>query len=750
MVYLNIGRNPYFDSLLWLFFIVLTTEGQQFNMTGSSEFASLRQAYTWTCSMFVPPGQTIKGVKFNRNNVLLAVIGYFNNDCANQSANPRYTYRCLSDYVYTLTIPAENMTEYEQGSLWRCEYMFDSSYRSSDVIIKIARPPKVHMLSQQDILEGRNLSVTCKATPGNPSLTTFYWTKVEFQGFRQNGATLHIPNIQRNSSGTYRCTAENSYSNGEKGTHNQSMVVNVLYPPVVNTLFQQDIIEGRDLSVNCTATPGNPSSTAFYWTKVDNSGFRQNGPTLQLLNIQRNSSRTYICIAENMYSNGNKGTDNQSMVVNVIYQPAIENRQLQIVNESETVILTRNISGNPVSNVSWFNKTELLKTETSVTTTSFFIERATCSDTQNFTLVASNGVGSNATAVVELIVNCKPIPDKTNITLGVTFTTGIEFSIKIIAYPVPQYELVYENGTRNNQMLNNITRNAVNNFTVYYRQVVVDQSSFGLYYLTMRNLFGESTVTVNVIEQRTGRPETPRSIAVVCEITQARIQWISSFNGGDQQYFTVVILNFQDGTNISYRFHDKGENELHAAHISNLQPLVTYWFVVSAKNSYGSSPSEITRCKTVQEKASSKTGMVVGSVGGALVLITIVLILGIVHRRFTCICKIALENKDRNTTVAANKDKSNYSTIQEQQEHSERNMYDALTSTENANQYEDILKKDNNGYDEKLYEKLQSSADKDNEASSSKRRIPLKIKDLKDDKFVTQNTEEYANTSFME
>ena len=98
----------------------------------------------------------------------------------------------------------------------------------------------------------------------------------------------------------------------------------------------------------------------------------------------------------------------------------------------------------------------------------------------------------------------------------------------------------------------------------------------------------------------TGRPETPKSIAVVCEITQASVQWISSFNGGDQQYFTVVILNGQDGTNISYRFHDKGENELHAAHISNLQPSVTYWFVVSAKNSYGSSLSEITRCKTLQ------------------------------------------------------------------------------------------------------------------------------------------------------
>lgn len=71
----------------------------------------------------------------------------------------------------------------------------------------------------------------------------------------------------------------------------------------------------------------------------------------------------------------------------------------------------------------------------------------------------------------------------------------------MIAYPEPLYELVYENGRRNNQMMNNITQNAVNKFTVYFMQSVVDQNIFGLYYLTMRNLFGESTVSVNVIEQ---------------------------------------------------------------------------------------------------------------------------------------------------------------------------------------------------------------------------------------------------------
>lgn len=43
--------------------------------------------------------------------------------------------------------------------------------------------------------------------------------------------TTDPPNVnglsQRNSSGTYKCTAENSYHNGERGTHSQSFAVNV-------------------------------------------------------------------------------------------------------------------------------------------------------------------------------------------------------------------------------------------------------------------------------------------------------------------------------------------------------------------------------------------------------------------------------------------------------------------------------------------------------------------------------------------
>eukprot|EP00105_Crassostrea_gigas_P023191 XP_011442940.1 PREDICTED: cell adhesion molecule 1 isoform X2 [Crassostrea gigas] len=186
--------------------------------------------------------------------------------------------------------------------------------KTANTTLNVEYPPTIKTLSQQDIVEGRALFVTCQATPRNPNSTTFYWIKVDNPGFRQNGLSLQVPNIQRTSSGTYRCTAENIYINGEKGQDSQTMVVNVLYPPTLITMSRRNIIEGRDLSVYCTATPGNPTSTTFYWT---NPGFRQNGSTLQLPNIQRTSSGTYRCTTENNYNNGEKGTDSQSMIVNV-------------------------------------------------------------------------------------------------------------------------------------------------------------------------------------------------------------------------------------------------------------------------------------------------------------------------------------------------------------------------------------------------------------------------------------------------
>lgn len=86
----------------------------------------------------------------------------------------------------------------------------------------------MNTLSRQEIIEGNDLFITCQANLGNPKLTAMYWTKEDDSGFRQNGTTLHLLDIQRTSSGIYRCTAENNYGNGEKGTNSQSVNINVL------------------------------------------------------------------------------------------------------------------------------------------------------------------------------------------------------------------------------------------------------------------------------------------------------------------------------------------------------------------------------------------------------------------------------------------------------------------------------------------------------------------------------------------
>lgn len=95
----------------------------------------------------------------------------------------------------------------------------------------------------------------------------------------------------------------------------------------------------------------------------------------------------------------------------------------------------------------------------------------------------------------------KPKPYRNNITLGITEVTGIEFSTIVIAYPEPYYILKNENGTANKRMMNSITRNAINNFTIHFNQTIVEQSDYGSYYLELSNLLGTTTVLINVLPQ---------------------------------------------------------------------------------------------------------------------------------------------------------------------------------------------------------------------------------------------------------
>ncbi|XP_078331735.1 uncharacterized protein LOC144617641 isoform X2 [Crassostrea virginica] len=386
-----------------------TTEGQQYNLTGSSEFAVLGKAFTWTCEMFEPPDQIGSGVIFYRNSAVCGVVAFVS-QCKMIISDPRYTFECLTESSYTLTIPAENMTEYEQGSVWRCAYPGGGSFRSPDVTLNVSID--VHNVSlipsdnPMTLAEGVQKMVRCVVNSNAVPAPTITWSlgSTDITNMAGNNASSIIITGNRNHNNkTLACKATNNNKPSKTG----ATTLNVEYPPSVIPLTQKDTIEGQDFLIICRAIPGNPITTMFWWIKVNDPVFRQNGSTLQLPNIQRNRSGSYKCIVENTYSNRRKGTDNQEMFVNVLYKPVIRGNIRTFVNETKRVVLTREIDSNPLSNVSWYDGSELLKIQTFTEITNLTIENALCADTKNFTLSVSNAVQKNVTSTVELIVNCK-------------------------------------------------------------------------------------------------------------------------------------------------------------------------------------------------------------------------------------------------------------------------------------------------------------------------------------------------------
>ena len=97
-----------------------------------------------------------------------------------------------------------------------------------------------------------------------------------------------------------------------------------------------------------------------------------------------------------------------------------------------------------------------------------------------------------------------------------------------------------------------------------------------------------------------GKPDRPRDVETICNIKSAKIQWMSSFNGGDSQTFTVYAILARQEASRSEPVHDKGENKLHNTQLFNLQPSTKYAFHVVAQNKHGNISSEKRECKTLE------------------------------------------------------------------------------------------------------------------------------------------------------
>ena len=76
-------------------------------------------------------------------------------------------------------------------------------------------PVAVEQIQNVTVEEGRNVTKECNVTAGTPPLN-YFWKNVK-TGHVTKGKLLNIPNIRRNQSGEYRCTANNTCGNESTG-----------------------------------------------------------------------------------------------------------------------------------------------------------------------------------------------------------------------------------------------------------------------------------------------------------------------------------------------------------------------------------------------------------------------------------------------------------------------------------------------------------------------------------------------------
>lgn len=291
----------------------------QYNLTGSLPAAVLGKAYSWTCSIFTPVDQKYTVVKFTRNNILVGTVGW-NSDgtCLSNAQSSRYELHCVSDNVFSLSIPPESMTKYEERSDWQCGYFGDESYKSEVVKLKIAVFVRNLSLSPNEnpltLAEGTRTVVTCSVNGDAYPAPLIQWfiEDTEVKGTNQK---LELIANKNDNAKILRCRATNN--NNSLST---ASFLNILYKPVVR-IASPNVLNlniGGKVRVLCEVVKSNPVVILEYlWSVPGNPEIVGRESYFSIDRVSLRDNNTLQCTARNSVG----WSDAASIAINVLFVP---------------------------------------------------------------------------------------------------------------------------------------------------------------------------------------------------------------------------------------------------------------------------------------------------------------------------------------------------------------------------------------------------------------------------------------------
>uniref|UniRef100_A0AAG5CS19 Ig-like domain-containing protein n=1 Tax=Anopheles atroparvus TaxID=41427 RepID=A0AAG5CS19_ANOAO len=175
----------------------------------------------------------------------------------------------LTSSILTLRVSAGN-----DGAELTCRASnawFSGGVIEDKRIISVAYEPvvSVHLANEDPSRvitrsEGENVTLKCRAD-ARPPVTSFSWYKNNMRMSGENGETLYLTQLERESSGSYACAA----SNTEGETRSSSLMLKIQFAPRCKPGTEQTSVGSlnmHSLHVKCEVEADPPDGVRFSWT----------------------------------------------------------------------------------------------------------------------------------------------------------------------------------------------------------------------------------------------------------------------------------------------------------------------------------------------------------------------------------------------------------------------------------------------------------------------------------------------------
>ncbi|XP_060586233.1 hemicentin-1-like [Ruditapes philippinarum] len=513
------------------------------------------------------------------------------------------------------------------------------------------------------IIESETINVTCfsKSKP----LPTYKW--INEQSFKtQSTNILKFLNISRHESGTYVCNVENimerSIGRIQVGKSNSKIILNILYPAIVNAIYDISVVEGSSFEILCPIVYGNPSNSTIAWSRFNDKN-RWNNIQLSFKNVSREDDGNYTCsVITEMHPTIGSSSEierRKYFHLNVFFPSEIKQFTISTVGSGRTFVVNENqnlpfecfAEANPTSDLKIMSPMGDYIIEVSQSNIARHILRnASFQDAGEYICSGRNNYtrGTPSQKKLILIVKSRPRPssgDTSAMKVATVLNVDVTLLFKAWNYLDEPNKTMFSWFKENVSIPNNDNKYTVHSNDLQTNITIrnTTQQDLGFYKVNVENSAGVYTHYYEL--KATDKPERPRDFRVINDSvtdTSVTLAWSPGFNGGFQQTFVIIYKMMQEHVWLNKSIKDNGDIFMIYT-LNDLSSLQVYAIEMFAKNMEGNSfhterlhfKTKASHKKTKEAMQSSNTGAFVGvGVGASVITLAVVAVSFFGYKRF--------------------------------------------------------------------------------------------------------------------